>query len=60
MEHSLDVTKLEQIFDTLFENAHKLTPWEVDRLEEWHPKWKNGGTLSDKQLGCIERMYVKV
>lgn len=60
MAHSLDVTKLEQILDTLLDNAHKLNAWEVDRLEEWHPKWKAGGTLSEKQLECLEKMYVKV
>jgi hypothetical protein len=60
MEHTLDVNKLELVFDGLCENAHKLNAWENDRLEEWYIIWKHGGTLSEKQLGCLEKMWVKI
>jgi hypothetical protein len=60
MAHSLDVSKLEQVFETLRDNTHKLTAWECDRLEEWEAKWKRGGKLSEGQLETLEEMYLKV
>jgi hypothetical protein len=60
MAHTLDVSKLEQIFDELWDNAHKLDTWEADRLEEWYPMWQNGYKFSDAQLEKIEKMYQKV
>jgi len=60
MPHSLDVNRLEEIFDGLEENSHKLLPWELDRLPEWRTLWERGFTLSDKQLECLERMWNKV
>ncbi len=60
MAHTLDVSKLSQIFEELTNNLHKLNSWECDRLEEWVPLWERTGKLSDAQLECIEKMYVKV
>lgn len=60
MTHTLDVNKLEQVFEALKENVHKLNSWEVDRLEEWEPIWQRMGKLSEKQLECLEKMYLKV
>lgn len=60
MAHTLDVSKLEKVFDELLENAHKLNTWEIDRLEDWYPIWKAGRQLSENQLECLERMYLKV
>lgn len=60
MPHTLDVSKLPQIFEELREKQHKLNSWECDRLEEWEPEYERKGTLSDAKLACIERMYLKV
>jgi len=64
MPHTLDENRLDVVFEALKENAHKLSTWEVDRLEEWEPMWerrgKKPGIFSDKQLECLERMYQKV
>jgi hypothetical protein len=60
MPHSLDVSKLGEIFQKLRDNMERLNSWECDRLDEWEPIWERGGKLSDNQLGCIEKMYLKV
>jgi hypothetical protein len=60
MSHGLDVTRLDEIFESLEENSHKLTAWENDRVPEWKALHEAGKTLSEKQLECLERMYVKV
>jgi hypothetical protein len=61
MAHTLDVSKLPQIFEALRENTHKLTTWECDRLEEWEIIYERKGVdgLSEKQLECIEKMHMK-
>lgn len=62
MAHTLDISKLPQIFEELRDNTHKLTTWECDRLDEWEILYerKGPGALSENQLECIEKMYVKV
>jgi hypothetical protein len=62
MAHTLDISKLPQIFEELKENTHKLNSWECDRLEEWETIYVRKGVdgLSEKQLECLEKMYVKV
>jgi hypothetical protein len=60
MAHTLDVSKLPQIFEALRENVHKLNSWECDRLEEWEQLYERTGQLSDGQLETIEQMYLKV
>lgn len=61
MGHTLDVTKLEQVFEGL-RNAvpGKLTAWEMDRLEEWEALWERGVKLSERQLEILEQMWMKV
>jgi hypothetical protein len=51
---------LQEVFDKLKENVHRLNSWEIDRLEEWEPLWQRTSKLSEKQLECLERMYLKV
>jgi len=58
--HSLDVSRLGDVFEELEENAHKLTPWECDRLEEWKNLWERDVPLSERQLETLEQMYLKV
>ena len=60
MAHTLDVSKLPQIFEELNNNLHKLNSWECDRLSEWEPLYERKGTLSEAQIDCIEKMYLKV
>jgi hypothetical protein len=60
MPHTLDVNQLEKVFEALRENTHKLNSWECDRLEEWEPLWERTGKLSEAQLECLEKMYLKV
>lgn len=60
MAHTLDVNKLDVVFQKLRENPERLNSWELDRLEEWEPLWERTGQLSEKQLECLEKMYIKV
>ncbi len=63
MSHSLDVSKLGEIFEGLKDNTHKLDSWQCDRLEEWSEKYersKGKWIPSERQLEVIEAMWVKV
>lgn len=66
MAHSLDLKRLGEIFEGLKENAHKLTTWEIDRLEEWEAKWnQNPGQRmftdpDSKVMEILEQMWAKV
>lgn len=63
MSHTLDISKLQQIFDDLEANSEKLNSWECDRLEEWKAKYeasKGKWVPSEKQCEIIEQMYLKV
>jgi hypothetical protein len=60
MEHTLDVNKLEEIFDGLEANAHKLNSWEIDRLPEWRALWERGVDLGPTRLRCLEQMWLKI
>jgi hypothetical protein len=61
MPHSLDVKRLAEVFDALVaDDGQHLTAWELERLPEWKNLWESGRRLSDKQLECLEKMYLKV
>jgi hypothetical protein len=58
--HTIDTSKLEQIFNGLFDNNDKLTAWECDRLQEWHGMWSRGKELTERQLEVLEQMWNKI
>lgn len=60
MAHTLDVRRLDAVFEALRDNVSCLNSWECDRLEEWEAKWEKTGRLSEAQLECLEQMYLKV
>ena len=63
MSHTLDLTRLPEIFQGLEDNVEKLNSWEQDRLEEWKAKYeasKGKWTPSERQLEIIEQMWNKV
>jgi len=60
MDHTLDVRQLPQVFEALKDSVHRLNSWEIDRLSEWEEMYERGVELSPKQIGCIEKMYLKV
>lgn len=63
MAHTIDVSRLGEIFEALKENSHRLDAWQLDRLEEWSEKYersKGKWIPSDAQLEKIEEMYLKV
>ena len=62
MSHSLDVSRLQEVFDGLESDdaVRKMTSWEVDFVQSVVAQWKNRGTLSDKQLEILERIWEKV
>jgi hypothetical protein len=66
MSHTLDISKLPQIFEELQANTDKLTTWECDRLEEWVAKYEhnpNQKIFTDKEsrvMEIIEQMHCKV
>lgn len=60
MASTLDKHRLPEVFEGLKDNLHKLTAWEIDRLEEWEVLVERGKELSEKQMDCLERMWQKV
>ena len=58
--HTLDLTKLQQVFDDIEANPGRLTTWEIDFFESVRDQYKNKGSLSEKQLEVLERIYLKV
>jgi hypothetical protein len=60
MPHSLDVSRLQDVFDGLEENIEKLTKWEQNFLESVKDQWERNGTLSDSQLETLEKLWMKV
>lgn len=60
MAHTLDVSKLEEVFEGLMDNNDKLTTWECDRLDEWFGQWKRGKELTERQLEVLEQMWLKI
>lgn len=64
MPHTLDVSKLDQVFDAIdadIDDNEKITEWE---REEFYPSVKGQymrkRKLSDSQLEILERIYLKV
>ena len=60
MSHSLDTNRLKEVFEALRDNTERLNEWENERLEEWYDRWTNDLPLSDRQLECLERMYLRI
>ena len=58
--HTFDLRKIQEVFERLRENVERLTPWEIDRLEEWETKWKTTKSLTERQLEILEEMYLKI
>jgi len=58
MPHTLDVSRLAEIFDQL-ENDDRLTKWERNFIESVKAQYEDGRKLSDRQLETLEQVYVK-
>lgn len=60
MAHTLDVSKLGEVFQAIEENQDLLNDWEttfIDNVQRW---WYNGYKLTDNQLEKLEQIYQKV
>ena len=58
MPHTLDVSRLGEVFDQL-ETESRLTKWEANFVASVQEQWLAGRKLSDNQLECLEKIYVR-
>jgi hypothetical protein len=60
MPHTLDLNRLDEVFEVIEANINKLTTWEIDFIEDVKPRWESGKTLADGTLEKLEEIYLKV
>ena len=60
MPHTLDVKRIREVLDVVEIEMDKLTSWEQLFIESVSDQYTRKGSLSDKQLEILERIYLKV
>lgn len=60
MAHTLDLKRLEEVFDVVNEHRDDLSEWETNFLDSVYDQWERQVQLSEKQLEKLEQIYVKV
>lgn len=60
MAHSLDVTRLEEVFDALENNTNKLSAKQIEIVESLRGYFDRRGMLTEAQLELLEDIYLKV
>jgi hypothetical protein len=60
MPHTLDPTRLEEVFKSIEENLDRFTQWEQRFIESTRDQFDRTGSLSDKQMEVLEKIYLKV
>lgn len=60
MPHSLDIKRLGEVFESIDDSLHRLNDWEKNFVESLQEQFEERGTLSDRQLEILERIYGKV
>lgn len=60
MPHTLDVKRIREVLETCESEIGSLTPWEQSFIESISDQYTNRGSLSEKQLAILERIYLKV
>ena len=61
MPHTLDIRRLAEVIDSIkSHDVSDFSSWEIDFIESVEGQFKAGRTLSEKQLECLERIYLKV
>ena len=60
MAHTLDVKRIREVLDVCESETDKLSPWEQNFLESVSDQYTRKGSLSDKQLEILERIYLKI
>jgi hypothetical protein len=60
MAHTLDTSRLKEVFDDVEANTDRLTEWERQFLESVSDQFTQRGSLSEKQLEVLERIYLKL
>ena len=60
MSHTLDITRLEEIFEGLEEHDMKFTQWERTFIESVHEQYQRLGKLSERQCELLEQLWLRV
>lgn len=59
-EHTLDVTKLDVVYNGLLENMNKLSVWERSFVDNTYGEWSRTGSLTGRQLHHLEKCWLKI
>lgn len=60
MAHTLDVKRIREVLDVVESETDKLSAWEQQFIESASDQYARNGSLSEKQLEVLERIYLKV
>jgi len=59
MPHTFDLARLNEVFDEL-ENEDRLTKWERGFVDSVQAQWQENGKLTDPQLECLEKIWIRL
>lgn len=60
MAHTLDLTKIDEVYAAIELELHRLSKWEQDFIESTKDQWDREAWLSEGQLEHLEKIYIKV
>lgn len=59
MSHTLDLKRLNEVFDCINDNTERLNNWERNFVANIYDQWGRGVVLSDATLVKLEEIYVQ-
>lgn len=60
MPHTLDLKRLDEVYDAIIDNFEQLSKWEQNFITNTRDQWERIHQLSDGQLEKLEQIYVKL
>jgi hypothetical protein len=61
MASTLDTSRLQEVFDSITAaSPGRLTDWEEDFVDSIYDVWYQNGSLTERQLEVLEKIYLKV
>jgi len=60
MPHTLDLNRIDEVYDAIEDNLEKLDKWEQKFITSTKDQWERNHKLSDGQLEHLEKIYLKM
>lgn len=60
MSHTLDIKKIDEVYEAIEPHMEKLSKWERDFITDTRDHWERYRSLSDGQLIHLEKIYLKI